>query len=277
MAVRRRNNVIKLKTARKGLVITDENRSLFLAGIIAMIVVIFLLTRPNAYSITMQGEIIGAMKDKKVIEGAKQTVITQLKEQYGTEVKFEEELQIKKYRAKKEDYINETYLISCMREKMNILIQFKQIEVDGVPVGIVASEKEVEELKEKLKKKYYGDREVEVTFGKDVAVTNVFAKEEDLMPMSKLVQKCATTTPRAITYTVQPGDTFSGIAGKYHTTVDSIIRANKGFTEQTVLRVGDVINANINEPLLPLEPVKKDQKETAEDVKDEESAAIKAS
>lgn len=257
MAIRKDSKVIKLNSSR-GIFGVDK-RGMIIAIIVAIVIGLFLAFKPNAYKISMNGEFIGAIKDKRVIEGAKDTVITQLKSLYGTEVEFEEDLEVERYRAKKKDYIDQSYLISSMRNKMDILIGFKEIFVEGESVGIVASQAEVETLKDELKKKYYGDKEVEVEFGKQVEVKDVFAKEEDLISMDKLVQKCSTTTPKSITYTVQPGDTLSGIASKYNTTIDSIISANKGFSSQTVLQLGQVINANINEALLPLTIVESKQ------------------
>lgn len=250
MAIRRDSKVIKLNSSRG--ILGVDRRYMIIAIIVASVIGLFLAFKPNAYKISMNGEFIGAIKDKRVIEGAKDTVITQLKSLYGTEVKFEEDLEVERYRAKKKDYIDQSYLISCMRSKMDILIGFKEVFVEGESVGIVASQADVETLKDELKKKYYGDKEIEVEFGKQVEVKDIFAKEEDLISMDKLVQKCATTTPKSITYTVQAGDTLSGIASKYNTTIESIISANKGFSSQTVLQLGQVINANINEALLPL-------------------------
>lgn len=250
MAIKKGSNVIKLNSSRG--ILGVDRRKMMIAIVGAMIIGLFLAFMPNAYKISIKGEFIGAIKDKRVIEGAKETVITQLKSLYGTEVEFEEDLEVERYRAKKKDYIDPSYLISCMRSKMGILIGFKEILIEGESVGIVASQEEVETLKDELKKKYYGNKEVEVEFGKKVEVKDIFAKEEDLISMEKLVQKCATTTPKSVTYTVQPGDTLSGIASKYNTTIESIISANKGFSNQTVLQLGQIINANINEPLLPL-------------------------
>lgn len=272
MAIGKDRKVIRLANSRRGL--AGENRTMLIAIIVAVMIGIILAFMPNAYRITMNGEFIGAIKDKKVIEGAKDTVITQLKNIYGTDVKFEEELQIEKYRAKKKDYIDQNYLISCMRNKMDILIGFKEIFVEGQSIGIVASNEEVETLKQELKKKYYGNTDAQVEFGKDVEIKDVFAKEGDLIAMDKLVQKCTTTTPKSITYTVQAGDTLSGIASKYNTTVDSIISANAsdGFTSKTVLQLGQSIKANINEPFLPLTIIKA----TASDSNSETGSTDKA-
>ena len=253
MAIKRDSKVIKLNHSR-GLFGVDR-RVMSIAIVAAIVIALLLAFMPNAYKISMNGEFIGAIKDKQVIEGAKETVISQLKSLYGTDVKFEEDLEIERYRAKKKDYIDPSYLISSMRKNMDILIGFKELFIDGASIGIISCDADVETLKNELKKKYYGNKEVEVAFGKSVETKDVFAKEEDLISMDKLVQMCATTTPKSITYTVEPGDTLSGIASKYNATIENIISANQGFTTQTVLQVGQVINANINEALLPLEIV----------------------
>lgn len=259
MVIKKDSKVIKLNPS-KGLFGVDR-RVMTIAIGVAVVIGLFLAFMPNAYKISMNGEFIGAIKDKKVIEGAKDTVISQLKNAYGTDVKFEQDLEIKRYRAKKKDYIDQSYLISCMRKKMGILIGFKELFIDGESVGIIASDADVETLKNELKKKYYGNREIEVAFAKTVETKDIFAKEDDLISMEKLVQKCATTTPKSITYTVQAGDTLSGIASKYNTTIESIISANEGFTNKTVLQLGQTINANINEAFLPLEIVEVPQTE----------------
>ena len=270
MAIKRESNVIKL-SRKRGLNVTSDRRMMTIAIIIASIIGLLLVFMPNAYKITINGEFIGAIKDKKVIEGARETVMTQLQGIYNAEVKFEEELQVERYRAKKKDYIDQNYLISSMRNKMQILIGFKEVFVEGESIGIVASQEDVETLKAELKRKYYGDKEVQVDFDKKVEVKDIFAKEEDLISMDKLVQKCTATTPKSITYTVQPGDSLSSIADKYNITMDSIVSANPGFTKGVILRVGQTINANINEPLLPLKIIAT-QAETDKDTKNQQTS-----
>ncbi|QEH66958.1 LysM peptidoglycan-binding domain-containing protein [Cellulosilyticum sp. WCF-2] len=252
--------VIKLNNARRrrSLNLKPDRKIMVIAIVIATILGIWLAFRPNAYEISINGEVIGAIKDIKVIEAAKETVIAQLRTEYQSDVKFEDDLELRRYRAKKRDYIDPTYLISSMRSNMQILVGFKEIYVEGEPIGIVTSEAELETLKTELKKKYYGDKAVKVEFGKKVELKDIFAKEADLISMEKLVQKCTVTTPKSISYEVQSGDTLSGIANKYNTTIDSIISANPEFTDKVVLRIGQAIKVNINEPLLPLKIVKEE-------------------
>lgn len=253
--VRKKNKkVIKIAGRRrkiKGVGVDD--RIMVVAVLVAIGIGLLIAFMPNAYKITIKGEVVGAVKDKKIIEAAKETVIAQLKSVYNADVKFEEDLQVKKYRAKKKDYIASDYLVSYMRKNMDILIAFKEIFVEGESIGIVTSDAEVEELKMELKKKYYGNAEVgEVDFGKKVEIKEVFAKESDLIAMDKLVLKCIATTPKTVEYEVKAGDTLSGIASSFGITVDSIRTANEGFTDVTVLKIGSILKANIYEPLLPL-------------------------
>ena len=255
MALRKSRKVIKLSRRRGIGNLTPDRSKVVIAVIVAAIIGLLLVFMPNAYKVSINGEFIGAVKDKRVIEGAKDTVITQLQGIYNAEVKFEQELQIEHYRARKKDYIDQNYLVSTIRNKMEILIAFKEIFVEGTSIGIVASEEEVSTLKAELKKKYYGNREVQVEFDKKVEVKDIFAKEKDLISMDRLVQKCIATTPKAITYTVQVGDSLSSIADHYNITMDSIVAANEGFTKNSILQLGQEIKANINEPLLPLKVI----------------------
>lgn len=253
MVTRRNKKVIRIADRRrKGRSVRLDNRMMVLGIIVAIALGVLLTFIPNAYQISVKGTVVGAIKDKKIINNAKETVKNLLAAEYGTNVEFEEDLEIKKIKAKKEDYIDPNYLVSYMRKNMDILIEFKEIFVEGKSIGIVASVKEVEALKAELKNKYYPNKEVEVEFGKNVEVKNKFAKESELISLDKLVEICTATTPKTVEYEVKAGDTLYGIALSLGITMDNIKAANEGLTDTTVLKLGSILKANIYEPLLPL-------------------------
>lgn len=253
---RRGKKVIKISDhRRRGRTVRFDNHMIRIAVAIGIGIGVLLAFMPNAYQISIDGVVVGAIKDKKVIEHAKETVESQLKSEYGSNIQFEDELVLKRYKANKKDYIQPEYLVTYMRNSMDILIQFKEILVDGKAVGVVATDKEVEELKAALKEKYYGDSDVEVEFGKDVKVVDKFAKESNLTPIDRLVEVCSATTPKAVTYTVKSGDTLYGIALSLGITVDSLKSVNPDLTE--TLSIGDELKANVYEPLLPLKVIEK--------------------
>lgn len=249
----RGKKVIKISDRRRrGRSVRVDNHMIRIAVAIGIIIGILLTFMPNAYQISIDGTVVGAIKDKKVIEHAKETVEAQLKSEYGANIQFEDELVLKRYKANKKDYIQPEYLVTYMRKSMGILIEFKEILVDGKSVGIVATDEDVETLKAALKERYYGDRDVNVEFGKDVKIVNKFAKESELTSINRLVEICSATTPKSVTYTVKSGDTLYGIALSLGITVDNLKSANPELNDRTVLSIGDELKANIYEPLLPL-------------------------
>ncbi|WP_054742698.1 LysM peptidoglycan-binding domain-containing protein [Cellulosilyticum ruminicola] len=250
---RRGEKVIKISDRRrKGHSVRVDNHMIRIAVVIGIGIGILLTFMPNAYQISIDGTVVGAIKDKKVIEHAKETVKAQLKSEYGSNIQFEDELVLKRYKANKKDYIQPEYLVTYMRKSMGILIEFKEILVDGKSVGIVATDEDVESLKEALKERYYAGRDVDVEFGKDVKIVNKFAKESELTSINRLVEICSATTPKSVIYTVKGGDTLYGIALSLGITVDNLKSANPELNDRTVLSIGDKLKANIYEPLLPL-------------------------
>jgi LysM repeat protein len=60
-------------------------------------------------------------------------------------------------------------------------------------------------------------------------------------PASSTVAGSPSPTASAATYTVQPGDTLSGIAAKNNTTIKDLINANPGLSETAPLQIGQVL------------------------------------
>ncbi len=244
--------VIKLRKKKRFIGTGIGNKLIVVAILAAIGIGIFLGLRPNAYQVTIKGKVVGAIKDKAILEEAKATVISQLKSLYQADVKFEEDAVLMRYRAKKRDYIDPSYLVTYMRKNMDVLIAFKEIYVEGKSIGIVASDNEVEELKALLKVKYYGNKEVKVDFGKKVEVKEVFAKEDQLINKDLLVEKCIVTTAKSVEYEVKSGDTLWGIANKFGVSTENIIKETPELSEKQVLKIGNIVKARVNEPLLPL-------------------------
>ena len=245
--------VIKLREKKR-------NKPVIIAIALGVVIGVGLVIAPNAYEIKINGEVIGAIKDKKVIESAKETVITQLEGTYQSEVRFEEDLELRRYKAKKRDYIDPTYLISTMRNEMEILIGFEELLIEGKSVGIISSEDKLDELKEQLELRYYGKNIPDTEFGKKIELKQVFAKESELISVDNLVKKCSVTTPKTIEYEIKAGDSLSGIASRYNTTVEQIIAANPKFGDNPTIIIGQSIKVNVNEPLLPINILESEKK-----------------
>ncbi len=224
--------------------------------LIGTLIGLFLALLPNTYMISVEDKEIGTIKDMQVIEQAKEILIHNLKEDYKSNVKLAEDIELKKVRGNKRDEITPEYLITYLRKNANILIEFKELKVDGTRIAILKDESELGALKELLKNEYYQDADVQVDFAKEVTLTSIFAKESMLTKMEELVIKCMETTPKVIEYEVKSGDTLSGIAYNWRTNIASILKENQGMTEQTPLKIGMKLKVRVDEPLLGVKVIK---------------------
>lgn len=233
-------------------------------GGIAGIVMAFL---PNAYQVTVGGKVVGAVKQKSMIETGKEVVVKQLEEQYKTTVKLEEEPVIKKVHAKKKELITPEYLTSYMRANMNFQIELRELVVDDKKVAIIENEAALEDLKKKLEEEYFSEDLAgkKVEFTNKVELKKVFAKESDIVPMDKLVERCATTTEEKVEYEVVPGDTLWGITEKLGVTMLALETSNPGINER--LKIGSKVKATVDVPLLGLKVI--EPPKTAKDAKQE--------
>lgn len=208
---------------------------------------------PNAYQISVKGEVIGFVDKKEYIGIALDTVETQLVNKYQTDIKIEGLDEVKKVRAKKKDIIDPNKLPSYLRENMDVTLKLQKLIVDGKEIAVIESEKVLEELKEELKKEYFDDENVKVKFANKVELEDVYTTEDQIVDMETLVDLCKKRQRKEVTYTVAPGDALWSIATKLGIDVQSLIDANEGVT--STLKIGQELKATVRIPVLGLEVI----------------------
>lgn len=233
------------RTSPKGILI-----SMVSIGVLAGTIFAFL---PNAYIVSVKGETIGFIDKKEYIDTALETVEKQLENKYNTEVHIEGLDELKKVRASKKDLIDPNKLPSYLRDSMAVTLKFQKLFIDGKEIGVIESEKVLEELKEELKEVYFDDRNVKAEFKNEVKLEEVYTSEDELIDLETLVDLCKKRQRQEVTYTVANGDTLWGIATKLNIDVQSLIDANEGVT--STLRIGQELKATIRVPVLGLELV----------------------
>lgn len=222
---------------------------------------------PNAYAVSVKGEVIGFVDKKEYIDTALDTVEKQLENKYNTEVQIEGLDEIKKVRAKSKDMIDPNKLPSYLRESMEVTLKFQKLFVDGKEVAVIESEEVLEELKDELKEVYFDDRNVKAEFTNKVKLEEVYTTEEELVDMEELVDLCKKRQRKEVTYTVVDGDTLWGIATKLNIDVQSLIDFNEGIT--STLKIGQELKATVRIPVLGLELTPQPAEEVAkEEVKE---------
>lgn len=222
---------------------------------------------PNAYQVSVEGEVIGVVSKKEYIETALQTVEKQLESKYKTEVEIEGLDEFKRVHAKKKDMIDPNNLPTYLRENMDITIKFQKLIVDGEEIAIIESPATLEELEDKLKEVYFDDKAVNAQFTNEVKLEEVYTTEDKLVDMDTLVDLCKKRQRKEVTYTVKQGDSLWEIATKFNLTVDDLVGTNEGLT--TNLKIGQEIKANVRVPVLGMELIKEEPKvEVKEEIKE---------
>lgn len=211
---------------------------------------------PNAYQVSVKGEIIGYVDKKEYVDTALDTVETQLENKYQTDVQIEGLDELKKVRAKKKDIIDPNKLPSYLRENMEVKLKFQKLIVDGKEIAIIESEKVLDELKEELKEAYFDDKNVKAEFANEVKIEEIYTTEDKLVDMETLLDLCKKRQRKEVTYTVAQGDTLWAIATKLGIDVQSLIDANEGVT--TTLKIGQELKATVRIPVLGLELIEEE-------------------
>ena len=222
---------------------------------------------PNAYAVSVKGEVIGYVDKKEYISTALDTVEKQLENKFDTDVHIEGLDELKKVRASQKDMIDPNKLPSYLRESMDVTLKFQKLFVDGKEIAVIESEETLEELKEELKDVYFDDRNVKAEFKNKVKLEEVYTTEEELVDMDTLIDLCKKRQRKEVTYTVVPGDTLWAIANKLNVDVQSLIDENEGVT--STLKIGQELKATVRIPVLGLELIEEEQKEvTKEEAKE---------
>lgn len=237
---------------------TKKSPKAILAGLIGVSILagtVFALL-PNAYQVSVEGEVIGYVDKKEYIDTAMDTAKQQLENKYQTDVKMEGLDEVKKVRAKKKDIIDPNKLPTYLRENMDVTLKFQKLFVDGKEIAIIESQETLAVLKDELKEAYFDDKNVKAEFTNKVKLEEVYTTEDELVDMETLVDLCKKRQRKEVTYTVSGGDTLWDIATKLNIDVQSLIDANEGIT--TNLKIGQELKANVRIPVLGLELVKED-------------------
>lgn len=241
---KRRRKKITPKAALAGLI----GISIVVGGVFALL--------PNAYQVSVNGEVIGFVSKKEYIDTALKTVEKQLETKYETEVEIEGLDELKRVHAKKKDLIDPNKLPSYLRENMDVTLKFQKLIIDGEEIAIIESPDTLEELKDELKEAYFDDKDVNAKFTNEVKLEEVYTTEDKLVDMDTLVDLCKKRHRKEVTYTVAQGDSLWSIATKFNITVDELLATNK--EASTNLKIGQELKATVRVPVLGMELIKEE-------------------
>lgn len=243
-----------------------QQRIMIAAALVAVVIGVILVTRPNAYEVSVEDEVIGIVKGEQVVQQSLDVVTATLKDKYHSEVKVVTQPQVKHVHASKKKLVTPDYLISKIKENVAYEIQMIDFIVDGTSRGIFVNKEAAEQLVEQIVAKYIPEGVADVKDAKlvaDVDFKPVFVSEESISNPDEVYKVLTATKEEGKVYTLVAGDNLWAIADKNKMTVQELITLNPGITEQTVLQIGQELNVKIDKPAVSVRIVEEYKKEEA--------------
>lgn len=250
-----------------------------IAGILAVIVIFLLifmvwsLLHKNAQSVRIDNEEVAYIKDvKTTTEEFNNLLLAKLKEKTGNNVQINETVTLVPVHVSNSKVDNNTENVIT---EVCSMLTYKQeaaaITVNGEQKAILANRDEAQSLLDQILAIYRPEDDedvVEVVFADDVKIESVYVDEDEVMSTVKASDILRANTKQAQTYTVQSGDSFSGIAAKADMTEEELLAANPSITAENMhqIKIGQELNITVPVPVLSVKVVK--------EVKEEETIPV---
>ncbi len=231
------------------------------AGVVGVLLVlwavVWLFTNKNAYEVFLEDKSIGYVAYNKNItaESLYDTAIKKLTAEVGINVQVNEKLALKRVHSSKKQTAD--YVVEEVKKGFTYTIEACAIVVNGVELGFFKTEKEAEELFERVKKQYVqaGSEIVETAFVDEVKTVKKFINPDELTPYEIALNSFSAKKMKETAYSVRKGDTLWGIAKEFSLSSDELISLNPGLAENSVLRVGQQITLVVPEPIISVRTV----------------------
>lgn len=252
----------------------EFNSGRFTVVVLALVVVFLVafagwgLFRKNAQAINVNNETIDYIKDVKITtEEFNQLITAKLKEKTGNNVQLKDTVTLIPVHVNKKGIDSNTEnVITKILSSLAYKQEAASITVNGEEKALLSNKEEAEKLLQEILDIYKpkDDPEVkDVQFVEDVQVVNRFADLEEVMTSVKASDILRSVSTQAKTYTVQSGDSFSGIASKFDMTEAELLKANPTITKETMhkLKIGQELNITVPVPVLSAKLIKEEKEQ----------------
>ncbi|OEH93105.1 peptidase M23 [Bacillus solimangrovi] len=237
----------------------------------------------TVYHIYIDGEMIGTVNDKDVVEEIIEQKIAEAKKTYDSyELSADDALEFIPEKVFNPQY-NNNKAIEQLSSKLSVAADATAIVVDGKAVAYVKTKKDAEKAIESLKLQYVPEdllAEVDenkekkddplkngesiildVRLSEKVSFESKKAKPDDILSVKEAVSLLnkGTLTPKK--HEIEEGDVLGSIANQYDLKLDQLLSLNNDLAEDTVLQIGDTVNVQAYEPVTDVIMEKKARKE----------------
>ncbi len=231
----------------------------FLVGSAALAVALTISTLYSpSFAVTFDGEPVGvvAAADEDAVLEAIQTVENTGTALLGRDYQIEGDLEYEFALTLRSDLTPSSEIQDYFYQRLDSVsgeLRKYQVAVDGQTVGTVKDEATLDQLLESLKTKYTTENTVSAEFLDTVHIQPVY-EADNLMTIQEMENALLANKGGSTTYTVEAGDTFSGIAYANDMSMSDLEALNPGM-DINRLMVGDVLNVKELTPVLSVQTI----------------------
>ena len=205
-----------------------------------------------AYQVSVDGVELGLVSSRQAVEDAIARVESRASDILGYEYTLVHDMGYDYTLALKEDQIPvsrvETYLFDQIGEVMKTSV----LTVNGQMIGAADDWESLNAMLDSIKAPYINENTISSRFVEDLTVTREYTPTTALRAISDMEAVLTANSMEQVDYTVQPGDTFSGIANSQGMKVSELQVLNPG-VDINRLQIGQTLTISQAVPFLSVE------------------------
>ncbi|SHM17208.1 Murein DD-endopeptidase MepM and murein hydrolase activator NlpD, contain LysM domain [Caldanaerovirga acetigignens] len=238
------------------------------AGALATVVLIALFFALNGrvYAVSVEGRFIGNVKNKKVIEKARQRLVEKYTEKLGPEIRLAQEIKVSSGEPVRDGLLNEDELLRKLEESIAIEVKAVSVMINDKEVLAVKDKDTAESVLQAVKEHYINGAPgelVRVEVPDRIKLVEKYVNANEVLSKDEAKDLILKGTLEMKTHTVREGETLWDIAKKNNIPFTKLVEANSQLKSVDKLSPGDVIYLQEIKPLLNVTVVKRVTKQEA--------------
>lgn len=197
----------------------------------------------SSYHVLVDGQDVGVVADQAMVTNAIAQVERQGTRLLGTPYQVDSHVDYQfalTLKSELDDQKTIEHYFYQQLDEASMALRKYQVTVDGVAVGTVEDQEQLNVLLEELKSQYVNDNTIRSFFVEQVKTENVYT-DENLMTIEEMHAALTENTTGETTYTVVQGDTFNGIAYANDMSVSDLQALNPDVNINRLM-IGQVLN-----------------------------------
>ncbi len=213
----------------------------FCVGMTVVIVLLGIGTR--AYEFSIDGEVMGFVKDKALVSDRIEQIIADNEKQYNVNIHIPSRVSFKKVLFHFGNNLSESQVVNILDSNLSVKANAFSINVNGMDIAYLKDRESAETVLNRLKEPYLksGVSEKDIDFLEDVKIIEREIMAINIEDADNVYKRLAEGSQGVKKYVVQAGDTIWDIAQHYNVKIDDIKKANPGLNIDRI-QIGQQIN-----------------------------------